>query len=54
MEAAAAQLGLQVFMIGIKRADELPTAIESATDAHAGALFVIDCAHRVIATSYSD
>jgi putative ABC transport system substrate-binding protein len=42
MEAAAAQLGLQVFTIGIKRADELPAAIESAADAHAGALFVID------------
>ena len=42
MEAAAAQLGLQVFTIGIKRVDELPAAIESAADAHAGALFVID------------
>ena len=42
MEAAAPQLGLQVFAIGIKRADELPTAIESAVNAPAGALFVID------------
>ena len=42
MEAAAPQLGLQVFAIGIRRADELPTAIGSAVSAQAGALFVID------------
>jgi len=42
METAAPQLGLQVFAIGIKRADELPTAIESAVNAQAGALFAID------------
>jgi putative ABC transport system substrate-binding protein len=42
MEAAAPQLGLQVLAIGVKRADELPTAIESAVNAQAGALFVID------------
>jgi ABC-type uncharacterized transport system substrate-binding protein len=42
MEVAAPKLGLQVFAIGIKRADELPNAIESAADVHAGALFVID------------
>ena len=42
MEAAARQLGLQVFAMGVKRADELPAAIESAADAHADALFVID------------
>jgi len=42
MEAAAPQLGLQVFAIGIKRAEELPAAIESAINAQAGALFAID------------
>jgi putative ABC transport system substrate-binding protein len=42
LETAAQRLGLQVFAIGIKRADELPTAIERANNAQAGALFVID------------
>jgi len=42
MESAAPRLGLQVFAIGVKRADELPTAIKSAAGAQAGALFVID------------
>src|SRR5262249_17154891 len=42
MEAAAPQLGLQVLAIGVERADELPAAIESAVNAQAGALFVID------------
>jgi len=42
METAAPQLGLQVFSIGIKRADELPTAIQSAVNARVGVLFAID------------
>jgi putative ABC transport system substrate-binding protein len=42
LEAAARRLDLQVFALGIKRADELPTAIGSAINAQAGALFVID------------
>jgi putative ABC transport system substrate-binding protein len=42
MEAAAPQLGLRVVAIGIKRADELPAAIESAVNARAGALFAVD------------
>ena len=42
LEAAARRLGMQVFALGINRADELPTAIERAINAQAGALFVID------------
>src|SRR5258708_13940710 len=42
MEAAAPQLGLQVFPIAIKRSHAFPNAIEIAGDDHAGALFVID------------
>ena len=42
METAAPQLGLQVYAIGIKRADELPTAIQSAVNAQVGVLFAID------------
>jgi putative ABC transport system substrate-binding protein len=42
MEAAAPQLGLQVLAISIKRADELPTAIQSAVNAQVGVLFAID------------
>jgi putative ABC transport system substrate-binding protein len=51
MEAAAPKLGLQVVAIGIKRADELPTAIESAVNAQAGALFVID---DLVISSYQE
>jgi len=42
LETAAQRLGLQVFALGIKRADELPTTIERAINSQAGALFVID------------
>jgi putative ABC transport system substrate-binding protein len=42
MEAAAPQFGLQVITIGVKRAEELTTAIGSAINGQAGALFVID------------
>jgi putative ABC transport system substrate-binding protein len=42
MEAAAPRLGVQVFAIGVKRAEELASAIEGAIDGQAGALFVID------------
>src|SRR5262249_42831065 len=42
MEAAAPQLGLQVLATGIRRAEELPAAVESAVNAQAGALFAID------------
>jgi putative tryptophan/tyrosine transport system substrate-binding protein len=51
MEAAAPRLGLQVLAVGIKRGDDLPTAVESAVTAQAGALFVID---DLVISSYQE
>jgi putative tryptophan/tyrosine transport system substrate-binding protein len=42
MERAGPPLGLQVYLLGLKRADELPAVLQTAIKVQAGALFVID------------
>jgi putative ABC transport system substrate-binding protein len=42
MEKAGPPLGLQVYLLGLKRADELPAVLQTAIKVQAGALFVID------------